>query len=231
MRKAVNHLKKSDAVLASIIARVGSCRIAYHEPTFEALARAIIFQQLSTSAARTIYGRFEEAAGGRITPEAIQNLTVGEMRRAGLSKQKIGYIRDLAGHAASGRVDFARLHRMSDDEVIAALTDIKGIGRWTAHMFLLFALRRPDVLPVGDFGVRSAIKRFYNRRTLPKSADIEKLARNWRPYCSVASWYLWRSLELPAARDGTSASARSSSNAKAHKKSSRKRVQRLRVPA
>jgi DNA-3-methyladenine glycosylase II len=196
MRKAVNHLKKSDAVLASIIARVGSCQVAYREPTFEALARSIVFQQLSTKAARTIYGRLEEACGGKITPEAIQNLSVGEMRRCGLSKQKIGYIRDLAEHALSGKVDFTRLPQMSDEEVIVTLTDIKGVGVWTAHMFLIFALRRPNVLPVGDLGVRTAIQRLYKKRKLPTPAQMEKLAENWHPYCSYAAWYLWRSLEF-----------------------------------
>ncbi len=198
MKKALTHLKNSDAILASIIERVGPPKIAYREPTFEALARSIVFQQLSTKAARTIYGRLEEAAGGKMTPESIQNLSVGEMRRAGLSRQKVGYIRDLAEHAQSGKVDFDRLPSMNDEEVIAALTDIKGVGVWTAHMFLIFALRRPNVLAVGDFGVRSAIKRHYKKRTLPKPAQIEKLAVNWRPYCSIACWYLWRSLEFPA---------------------------------
>lgn len=197
MQKALNHLKNSDAILASIIERVGPAKISYHDPSFEALARSIVFQQLSTKAARTIYGRFEEAAGGKVTPEAIQNLSVGEMRRAGLSKQKIGYIRDLAEHALNGKVDFARLPDMSDEDVIAALTDIKGVGVWTAHMFLIFALRRENVLAVGDLGVRTAIKRCYNKRVLPKPQQIEKLAVNWRPYCTYACWYLWRSLEFP----------------------------------
>lgn len=197
MKKALAHLKNSDAILASIIERVGTCRISYRDPTFEALARSIVFQQLSTKAARTIYGRFEEAAGGVVTPETIRNLSVGEMRRAGLSKQKIGYIRDLAEHALSGTVDFERLPEMSDEEIIASLTDIKGVGVWTAHMFLIFALRRPNVLPVGDFGVRSAIQRAYKKRKLPTAKEIEKLAKNWHPYCSFAAWYLWRSLEFP----------------------------------
>src|SRR5215471_15084134 len=202
MRKAINHLRQSDPVLASIIEQVGAFKITYRDPTFEALARSIVFQQLSTKAARTIYGRLEEAAGGRITPDAIQNLTVGEMRRAGLSKQKIGYIRDLAEHALSGKVDFTRLPEMTDEEVITALTDIKGVGVWTAHMFLIFALRRPNVLAVGDLGVRTAIKRHYKKRLLPKPAYIEKLAVNWHPYCSYACWYLWRSLEFPVAGNG-----------------------------
>lgn len=200
MKKAVDHLRNSDPILAAIIERVGPCQIAYREPTFEALARSIVFQQLSTKAARTIYGRLEEVAGGKITPEAIQNLSLGDMRRAGLSKQKIGYIRDLAEHALSGKVDFNRLPAMSDEEVIVALTDIKGVGVWTAHMFLIFALRRPNVLAVGDLGVRTAIQRHYKKRALPKPAHIEKLAANWHPYCSYACWYLWRSLEFPVAK-------------------------------
>ncbi len=197
MREALIHLRESDPVLASIIERVGPPQISYREPTFEALARSIVFQQLSTKAARTIYGRLEEAAGGVLTPESIQGLSVGEMRRAGLSKQKIGYIRDLAEHALNGKVDFARLPDMTDEEVITTLTDIKGVGVWTAHMFLIFALRRPNVLAVGDLGVRTAIKRHYKKRILPKPAHIEKLAVNWHPYCSYACWYLWRSLEFP----------------------------------
>lgn len=196
MRKALNHLKKCDRTLAAIITRVGPYKIIYREPTFQALARAIVFQQLSTKAARTIYGRLEEAAGGSITPEAIQNLSVGEMRRAGLSKQKIGYIRDLAEHVLSGKVDFTKLHEMSDDEVIVTLTDIKGIGEWTAHMFLIFALRRPNVLATGDLGVRTAVQRAYRKRKLPSPKQMEKIAAGWHPYCSVACWYLWRSLEV-----------------------------------
>jgi DNA-3-methyladenine glycosylase II len=196
MKKALSHLKNSDEVLASIITRVGPCRIAYREPTFEALARSIVFQQLSTKAARTIYERLEQAAGGKITPEAVRNLSLDEMRRAGLSKQKVGYIRDLAEHAISGALDFERLQKMSDEEIIETLTDIKGIGVWTAHMFLIFALRRTNVLPVGDLGVRMAIKRAYNKRKLPLAKDIQKIARSWHPYCSIAAWYLWRSLEL-----------------------------------
>jgi len=196
MKHALTHLKKCDKILSSIIARVGPYKITYREPTFQALARAIVFQQLAGHAARTIHSRLEEAAGGTITPESIQSLSVGEMRRAGLSKQKIGYIRDLAEHALSGKLDFAKLHGMSDEEVIATLTDIKGIGEWTAHMFLIFALRRPNVLATGDLGVRTAMQRAYRKRKLPSPKQMEKIAESWRPYRSVACWYLWRSLEL-----------------------------------
>ena len=196
MKRALTHLKSCDPVIASIITRVGPYKITYREPTFEALARAIVFQQLSGKAARTIYARFEEASGGAITPEAIQNLSVGEMRRAGLSRQKIGYIRDLAEHALSGKVDFTNLDKLSDAEVIAALTDIKGIGEWTAHMFLIFALRRPNVLATGDLGVRTAVQRAYKKRKLPTPKQMEKIGASWHPYRSVACWYLWRSLGL-----------------------------------
>ncbi len=195
MKKAVTHLRKSDPIMAAIIERVGACRMTYREATFEALARAIVFQQLSTKAASTIYGRFSEAAGGAVTPEAINNLSVGEMRRAGLSKQKISYIRDLAGHAISGSLDLRRTESMSDEEVIVMLTGIKGIGLWTAHMFLIFALRRPNILATGDLGVQTAIKKAYRKRKMPTPKDIEKIAKAWHPYCSVACWYLWRSLE------------------------------------
>ncbi|HLJ28757.1 MAG TPA: DNA-3-methyladenine glycosylase [Candidatus Angelobacter sp.] len=196
MKKALDHLKNCDEILAAIITRVGPYKITYREPSFQALARAIVFQQLSTKAAQTIYGRLEEAAGGAITPEAIQTLSVGEMRRAGLSKQKIGYIRDLAEHALSGKLDFARLHGMTDEEVIVTLTDIKGIGEWTAHMFLIFALRRPNILATGDLGVRTAVQRAYRKRTPPTPKQMEKIAESWHPYRSVACWYLWRSLEF-----------------------------------
>ena len=196
MKKALIHLQKADKILAAIITRVGAYKITYREASFEALARAIVFQQLNGKAALTIYNRFEEAAGGKITPEAIRNLSVGEMRRAGLSKQKIGYIRDLAEHALAGKLDFGNFHSMTDEEVIAALTDIKGIGDWTAHMFLIFALRRPDVLATGDLGVRTAIQRFYKKRKLPSPKQMEKIAACWQPYRSVACWYLWRSLDL-----------------------------------
>src|SRR6267154_4533344 len=179
MKKAVTHLRKSDPVMAAIIERDGVCRMTYREATFEALARAIVFQQLSTKAASTIYGRFSEAAGGAVTPEAINNLSVGEMRRAGLSKQKISYIRDLAGHAISGSLDLRRTEGMSDEEVIVMLTSIKGIGVWTAHMFLIFALRRPNVLATGDLGVRMGIKKAYRKRKLPTHKEIEKIARGW----------------------------------------------------
>jgi len=196
VQRALDHLK-SDAVMAAIIARVGEYRITYREPQFETLARAIVFQQLNGAAATTIFNRFKQAAGGTLAPESILKLRLPTLRKCGLSKQKIAYIRDLAQRTARGEVDFAALHAMSDEQVITTLTQIKGIGEWTAHMFLIFALQRPNVLPTGDLGVRIAIRKAYRKRKLPSLKQMEKIAKPWHPYCSVASWYLWRSLDAP----------------------------------
>jgi DNA-3-methyladenine glycosylase II len=196
MRRALNHLKKSDPILCAIIDRVGPYRMQYRDPSFEALVRSIVFQQLHGKAARTIFDRLVVAAGGTITPKSILKLTTAQMRKAGLSKQKLSYIRDLAARTHSGEVDFAALHSLTDEEVIATLTKVKGIGEWTAHMFLMFALKRPNVLPTGDFGVRMAIRKAYGKRKMPAPEAVRKLAKNWHPYCSVASWYLWRSLDV-----------------------------------
>jgi DNA-3-methyladenine glycosylase II len=195
MRHAIAHLKKSDPTLAAIITRVGPFRMTYREPTYETLVRAIAFQQLNGKAAATIFGRLVEAAGGRITPQSILALTEAQMRACGLSRQKLSYIRDLAEKTNAGEVDFARLPAMPDEDVIAHLTRVKGIGVWSAQMFLIFSLRRPDIMPTADYGVLMAIKKNYRKRTLPKPAQTLKLAEPWRPYRSVACWYLWRSVD------------------------------------
>lgn len=196
MQDAILHLKQSDPVLAAIIDRVGEYRIEFHEPDFQALLRSIVYQQLNGKAASTILKRLLDALpGGLPTPEAILALTPEQMRALGLSGQKTAYLRDLAERTRSGELDFAKFPEMSDLDVIEHLTRIKGVGVWTAHMFLIFALRRPDVLPVGDFGVRSAIRKAYRLRALPKPAKVEKIAKRWHPYRSVAAWYLWRSLD------------------------------------
>jgi len=196
MRKAINHLKKSDPVMAAIIERVGPCRMNYDEPTFHSLAEAIVYQQLNGKAAVTIFKRFTDLAGEPVTPQGITKLTDEQMRSVGLSKQKSGYLRDMAQRTLNGRLDFTRLSELSDEEVIKHLTQVKGVGVWTAHMFLMFTLKRPNVLPTGDFGVQTAIKKHYNKRKLPKPAQMEKIARPWEPYRSVACWYLWRSLDI-----------------------------------
>jgi len=200
MQEAILHLKRSDPVLARIIERVGEYRMEFGDPGFQTLVRSIVYQQLSGKAAYTILKRLLAAVpDGHLTPEAILALTGTEMRALGLSGQKTAYIRDLAERTRSGELNFAAFPEMADEDVIEHLTRVKGIGVWTAHMFLIFALRRPNVLPTGDLGVRSAIRKAYRLRDLPKPVKIEKIARRWHPYCSVAAWYLWRSLDGEAA--------------------------------
>jgi 3-methyladenine DNA glycosylase/8-oxoguanine DNA glycosylase len=196
MRKAVNHLKKSDPILRAIIERVGVCRMEFGEPEFCSLAESIVYQQLNGTAAATIFGRFAALAGDPLTPEGILKLSDEQLRSVGLSKQKSAYLKDLSAKTASGLLDFARLPELSDDEVIQHLTQVKGIGEWTAHMFLMFSLRRPNVLPTGDYGVQVAMKKHYKKRKLPKPKDMQKIARAWEPYRSVACWYMWRSLDI-----------------------------------
>jgi DNA-3-methyladenine glycosylase II len=196
MRKAVNHLKKSDPILRAIIERVGVCRMEFGEPEFCSLAESIVYQQLNGTAAATIFGRFAALAGEPLTPEGILKLSDEQLRSVGLSKQKSAYLKDLSAKTASGLLDFARLPELSDDEVIQHLTQVKGIGEWTAHMFLMFSLRRPNVLPTGDYGVQVAMKKHYKKRKLPKPKDMQKIARAWEPYRSVACWYMWRSLDI-----------------------------------
>jgi DNA-3-methyladenine glycosylase II len=196
MRKAVNHLKKCDPVLCAIIERVGPCRMEYGVPEFCSLAEAIVYQQLNGRAAVTIFKRFAALAGEPLTPEGILKLSDEQLRSVGLSKQKSAYLKDLAAKTAAGLLDFSRLPELTDEEVIQHLTQVKGIGVWTAHMFLMFSLRRPNVLPTGDYGVQVAIRKHYRKRKLPKPKDMEKIAKAWEPYRSVACWYMWRSLDI-----------------------------------
>jgi DNA-3-methyladenine glycosylase II len=213
MRQAITHLKKCDPVLAAIIKRVGPFRLDRRPATFEAMVRAIVFQQLAGAAARTIYQRLqiacERAAGGQdserslyggfaITPESVLVLTEEQMRACGLSRQKLSYIRDLAAKTISREVDFASLPRMSDQEVIEHLTRVKGVGVWSAQMFLIFALGRPDVMPTVDLGINMAIVKAYGKRKVPKPKQLLKLAEKWKPYRSFACWYLWRSVDNAA---------------------------------
>ena len=196
MRKAVSHLKNCDPVLRAIIERVGPFRMEYSVPEFCSLAEAIVYQQLNGKAAVTIFKRFSDLAGNPLTPEGILKLSDEQLRGVGLSKQKSSYLKDLAAKTASGLLNFDRLHELPDEEVIKHLTQVKGIGVWTAHMFLIFSLRRTNILPTGDYGVQVAVKKHYKKRKLPKPKDMEKIARAWEPYRSVACWYMWRSLDI-----------------------------------
>lgn len=195
--RALAHLRSADPVLAAVIQRVGPYAMQYHEPTFRALVRSIVFQQLHGKAARTIFERLVHKAGGEITPDSILKLRPAQMRAVGLSKQKLTYIRDLARKTRDGIVEFERFPQMNDEEIVAELTQVKGIGQWTAHMFLMFALRRPNILPTGDYGVRSAMRKAYGMKVMPKPRTMERMAKGWHPYCSIASWYMWRSLDVP----------------------------------
>ena len=195
MQKAIHHLRTNDPVLSAIIERVGPYGMIYGEPNFESLVRSIVYQQLSGKVAKVIYGRLSAAVKGIVTPETILKLRPSRMRSLGLSTAKTAYIRDLARHTRDGKLDFVQLPALTDEQVIECLTQVKGIGVWTAQMFLMFSLQRHDILPTGDLGIRNAMRKAYNLEELPTPTEMERLALSWRPYCSVASWYLWRSLD------------------------------------
>lgn len=197
---AARRLKAADPIMKKLIERVGSCRLSPKpEDTFEALLEAIVHQQLRTSVAVTIHGRvmalFEDAA--LVTPELLLNLPDETLRGAGLSRNKLAAMRDLAQKCLDGVVPRRKeLEKMSDEEIIARLTEVHGIGVWTAQMFLMFRLGRPDVMPSGDFGVRKAFGLLYRKNgKMPPASALEKHAKLWAPYRTVASWYLWRSLD------------------------------------
>lgn len=200
MHPAVSHLRDVDPVLRTVIDRAGPYSIQYHPPVFATLARSIVSQQLSGRAAATIWGRLEAAARPRrLTPAAVMSLSDGELRACGLSAAKVASIRDLARRTAAREIRFGALAALPDEEVIARLIPVRGVGVWTAHMFLIFALRRPDILPTGDLGIRNAMARVYGLARPPKPDQMERIAAPWQPWRSVASWYLWRSLENQAA--------------------------------
>jgi DNA-3-methyladenine glycosylase II len=200
-RRALRHLRRTDLVLGKLIAQIGPC--GYQMRTdgahFDHLVRAIVYQQLAGKAAATIYGRVQALYGGRPpTPAELAGTTAARLRRAGLSRQKLGYLKDLARRVASGRLALDALDSLPDEAVIEALTAIRGVGVWTAQMFLMFRLGRLDVLPVLDLGIQKGMRRTYALRRMPKPAQMERIAAGWSPYRSVACWYLWRAAELPA---------------------------------
>jgi DNA-3-methyladenine glycosylase II len=199
--KALSTLRDGDPVMARLIEEHGALvrRELKEERTgdaYGALLRSIVGQQLSTRAAATIYGRMLELFDGHApSPRQLLEVDPERIRSAGLSRPKIAYLRDLALHVEEGRLDLEHLPELPDEEVTTQLTDIKGLGQWTADMFLMFHLRRPDVLPVGDQGIRRAVKVQYRLRKLPEAKRLEKIARPWRPYRTLACLYLWSSLD------------------------------------
>jgi DNA-3-methyladenine glycosylase II len=194
---SVRYLKRADPVLAQVIERVGPCRLQLRtEGThYDALTRSIVFQQLSGKAASTILSRFHGLYPNVPTPEAVLETSDERLRSAGLSRQKIGYLRDLSAKVTNESLPLHEIHAMADEDVIAHLVQVKGIGRWTAQMFLMFRLGRPDVLPELDLGIQNAIRRAYRMRKRPTPKQVKKIGARWSPHSSVACWYLWRSLE------------------------------------
>ena len=199
--EALAHLRSADPVIARVIDAVGPCRFeARADGThFDALVRAIVYQQLSGKAAATIHGRLKALFGGRDpTPAELLAIPEETLRGVGLSRQKLGYIRDLAARVASGELPIDNLHELDDAALTEALVRVKGIGRWTAQMFLMFRLGRPNVLPELDLGIQNGVQRAYGLRARPKPKDIVRIGERWAPHASIASWYMWRILELPA---------------------------------
>lgn len=198
MDQALIHLKTHDPVIGSLIDSHPAPSFAKHDNYYHELASSIISQQLSVKAARTIEGRFKALFGGEFpAPEQIVEKNIEELRAVGMSRPKAGYIQDLARHIIDGTVRFDTLDSLTNDEIISELTKVKGIGVWTVHMFLMFCMARLDVLPVGDLGIRTGLKKLYEFDHLPDSGEIELLAADhaWHPYESIASWYVWQSLD------------------------------------
>src|SRR3989344_1366373 len=199
MRKQANFAEsigilKRDKRFAPLIKKYGLPDLVRGKNPFQALVRSIIHQEVSGAAAETIHARFVGLfpKGKFPTPEMVRAMPLGKMRAAGLSGQKASYIKDLAEKFCDGTIRHRALRRMQSDEIIEHLTQVKGIGVWTVHMFLIFTLNRPDVLPTGDLGIRKGFQALYKLKGLPDHAQMERLARPWRPHASVASWYLWR---------------------------------------
>jgi len=190
-------LRNRDPKLGQLIDRVGECRLIPEGDPYRQLVRSVVFQQLAGNAARAIHGRLKSHFGGRIPrPERLADTPVETLRQLGLSRQKAATLLAVAGAFAEGRLQSRRLRRMPSDEVVAAVTELRGIGEWTAHMLLMFCLGHPDILPTGDFGVRKGAQLLYELPELPKPRELERLGEPWRPYRSIAAWYLWRQTEL-----------------------------------
>ena len=200
--RAAEHLAKNDPVLRPIIERVGPTTIRPHKDYYWELVDSIISQQLSVKAARSIENRFQELFDSQVpAPKQILEKDTEELRSVGLSRPKAGYIRDLAQHIVDGKIKFDRFNSLSNDEIMRELIDVKGIGEWTVHMFLMFCMGRLDVLPVGDLGIRNSIRVLYDFMDAPTPDEIKSISQkyNWSPYESIASWYIWQNLDAAQA--------------------------------
>ena len=200
---ALNEVKRRDPVLRRLVTQVGPIRHRPRNPDghFGALARSIVFQQLAGAAARAIHGRLVAALGGNLSPESLARTSDRALRAAGLSANKLAALRDLTAKVLDGTVDLHATSNRSDEEIIENLTVIRGIGRWTVEMLLMFRLGRADVLPVDDYGVRKGFAVAFRKRELPTKKDLQKRGARWKPYQSVASWYLWRAAERAQRRE------------------------------
>jgi len=189
----IAHLRAADERLRGLIERVGACRLRPRDSIYRSLFRSILYQQLAGNAAAAIHRRVCGLFDDGVPPPAeFLSARTEDLRAAGLSRQKTAYLRDLAAHFADGRLRAQRLARLSDSELVTAVTTVHGVGEWTAHMLLIFCLGRSDILPVGDYGVRKGMQQLYNLRELPKPEKMTRIAAPWQPYRSIASWYLWR---------------------------------------
>ena len=191
-QSGARHISRVDPKIRELVKKHGPIKFTVDDDPFESLVEAIISQQLSARSARAIFDKLKALLQIEvIDAQALNNLTASKLRKAGVSPQKIGYLKDLSSRVVNGQLDLNVLRSESDDEVIRILDEVKGIGPWTAQMFLLFVLGRPDVLPVDDLGIQVAIQKVYCLRKLPKAEKIEEIATDWHPYCSIASLYLW----------------------------------------
>lgn len=197
-KEAAEHLLANDPILQPVIRRVGPATFRPHKDYYWELVDSIISQQLSVKAARSIEKRFQELFGSEVpSPEQILEKDVEELRSVGLSRPKANYIRDLARHIADGKINFDKFDTLSNDEIMSELIDVKGIGEWTVHMFLMFCMGRLNVLPVGDLGIRNSIRQLYGFEDIPTPDEIQRVATkyHWNPYESIASWYIWQNLD------------------------------------
>ena len=199
--RAIAHLKKSDSTLANLIDQVGPCRLGQIQPEGDllfVLSRTIIHQQLSIKAAASIHGRFLQLYPDKTEPSAQDILNTSEdlLRGAGISRPKINYLKDLAQKVSDGLPTLDQLSLMDDESIRQVLTQVKGIGRWSVQMLLIFRLHRLDIIPTEDLGMRNAIQKLYGLEQLPDKSTLEGFGKKWSPFCSIAAWYLWRSLDM-----------------------------------